>query len=123
MPQIKLLPTNADVNSALILAELKTQTALLCEIVSALTRGPRADALIETIENIFDRGTPFTANGLLAVAEEAPHGELANALASLIDYEGTPHSRATQLGILLSRLPQIEVMGHKRGVTIFCLRA
>jgi hypothetical protein len=46
--------------------------------------------------------------------DEDPHGVLGAAVAQAIDMNASARSRATALGALLSRLPEIEVVAEQR---------
>jgi len=72
--------------------------------------------LVGALEQAF-RGASFTVNGVLDIARIEP--ELAAALAEVIDMNAPAHSRATRLGVLLGRLPQIETIARERGVRIY----
>jgi len=103
---------------------------ILRELVAEL-RGLRADLrrsrevaapeLREALADEFGDGR-FTTSGILSLADEDPHGALARALASSIDMNASPRSRATALGAVLVRLPQIEVVAQQRGCAVFRLR-
>jgi histidine ammonia-lyase len=64
----------------------------------------------------------FTVRMVLDVAAENPHGALAEALAAVVNMNGSPRSVATSLGALLSRLPEIEVVAEQRGASLYRLR-
>jgi hypothetical protein len=53
---------------------------------------------------------------------ENPHGSLAEAVALVVDMNASVKSRATALGALLSRLPEVEVVAEQRGASIYRLR-
>lgn len=80
-----------------------------------------APALVAALTDYFGPGR-FTTSGLLALAEDEPHSEIANALADLIDMNALPRGRATALGSLLARLPEVEVVDRQRGVAVYRLR-
>jgi hypothetical protein len=61
--------------------------------------------------------------GLLEVVDEDPHGALAVAVSRVVDMNATPRPRATMLGALLSRLPEVEGLGELRGSSIYRLRS
>lgn len=102
---------------------------LLQQILAEL-RGLRADnrrqrneapALVAALTECFGPGR-FTTRGLLALADEEPHSELASALSDSIDMNALPRSRATALGSLLTRLPEVELVAQQRGVAVYRLR-
>jgi hypothetical protein len=64
----------------------------------------------------------FTVHSVLEAADEDPHGPLAEAVALVVDMNASAKSRATALGALLSRLPEVEVVAEQRGASIYRLR-
>jgi hypothetical protein len=82
--------------------------------------GRHVPALLDALEAYFGPGR-FTAAGLLGIADDDPHGELGVALADLVDLSASPRSRATALGALLSRLPDVEVVAAVRGSAVYRL--
>ncbi|MES1190734.1 MAG: hypothetical protein ABUS47_06610 [Steroidobacter sp.] len=106
------------------------QCQLLRELISEV-RGLRADLkqsrvnesgkrLVHALDEFFGT-SPFTVFGLLTIADEEPHSDVANALADCIDLNASPRSRATQLGKLLSKLPQIEIAYSKQNHNFYCV--
>jgi hypothetical protein len=99
------------------LAELRGLRADLRRI----GRQTRAPELVSALEEYFGPGV-FTAHGLLTLAAEDPHGQIGVALAELIDLNASPRSRATALGALLRRLPELEMVAQQRGVAVYRVR-
>jgi hypothetical protein len=112
--------------SAVQLRKTRTdeQTELLREIRDLL-RDMLADqrrhspaavpALLVALEEHFGPGR-FTVRTVLEVVEENPHGALAEAVAHAVDMNLSPRSRATALGALLARLPEVEVIAERPGI-------
>ena len=102
---------------------------LLSELLREL-RGLRSDMrrsrsspeLVAALVDYLGSGTRFTVSGLLDVADDEPRDPLACALADVIDLNAPPRSRATALGRLLARLPEIEIVAQQRGCAVYCLR-
>jgi hypothetical protein len=102
--------------------------ALLRAILDEL-RGLRADArrstpiavagvaLLAAIADYFGEGR-FTVAGLLAVDDIA----IADALGDMVDMNAAPRSRATALGLLLARMPDVEIVAQQRGCSVYRLR-
>ena len=78
-------------------------------------------ALLVALEAFFGEGR-FTVAGLLGIAADDPHSDLGAALADLVDLNASERSVATQLGRLLARLPDIEVVAAARGAAVYRLR-
>ena len=93
----------------------------LAAAVDELARLPSAPALIAALEEEFACGS-FTAGGLLLIADAERDNPVAKAISELIDMTAPPRARATQLGLLLSRLPQIEIRSRSRGFAVYGLR-
>lgn len=96
------------------------------ELAAALSRylpaGDRASgAFLESLEAYFGEGR-FTVAGLVELAADDPHSNLSAALAEVVDLNAGSRAQATALGRLLSRLPQIEVVGEARGAAVYRLR-
>jgi hypothetical protein len=97
-------------------------TAAVRELTAEI-RGMRTDArrheaapvLIAALEDHFGPAR-FTVRTMLEVVDEDPHGALAEAVALLVDMNASARGRATQLGALLSRLPEIEVIAERPGI-------
>ena len=105
-----------------ILAAIDALRAEVRELRAELRRGRSgAEQLIAAIEEAFGSGR-FTSAGLLTLAEEDPHGELADALAAAIDIDATPRGRATALGALLARHVDVQIVAEQRGCTVYRLR-
>lgn len=107
----------------------RTELELLAAILDEL-RGLRADlrrkrneapALVAALNEVFGDGS-FTVAGLFIEAEENPHGEIGVALAQVVDMNASARSRATALGALLARLPDVEVVAAQRGCAVYRLR-
>jgi len=77
-------------------------------------------ALADALEGFFGEGR-FTVQGLLAIADDDPHSQIGVALADLIDLSASPRSRATALGVALSRMPDVEVVAAVRGSAVYRL--
>jgi hypothetical protein len=101
----------------------------LLQAILAEIRGLRADlrekrdkapALIAALSDCFGEGA-FTVAGLLKLVDEDPHAAIANALGVVIDLNASARSRATALGALLARLPEVEIARRRQGVAIFRL--
>jgi hypothetical protein len=75
--------------------------------------------LIEALVEFFGEGSRFTAAGVLRLADEEPHGPIAQALADLIDMNGSPRGRATALGTRLRRMPGIQIVARAHGCAVF----
>jgi hypothetical protein len=99
-----------------ILSELRAIHAVLRR-----RNATAAPALIVAIEDYFGEGS-FTVSGLLALADDDPHGAIADALADVVNMNASPRSRATALGVLLSRLTEIEIVTQQRGFAVYRLR-
>jgi hypothetical protein len=105
-----------------------TTDDLLRELVVEV-RGLRADlrrkrdepALIAALDAEFG-SAPFTVAGLVSIALEDPCGELAAALEACIDMNACDRARATQLGMLLSRLEGVDTVDRQKNVSVFRLR-
>jgi hypothetical protein len=82
--------------------------------------GRHVPALLDALEAYFGPGR-FTAGGVLELCDEDPHGAIGAALAELIDLSASPRSRATALGRLLARLPDVEVVAAVRGSAVYRL--
>src|SRR6516165_6359707 len=89
-------------------AELDAVTFLLRELVDevrglradlARTRAPATDALIGAIREEVGATGRFTSRSVLAIADDDPHGALADALFDVGIDSGSPErARATKLG-------------------------
>jgi len=90
-------------------------------LLAKACRGPAESALLAAIEETFGSGH-FTAAGLLKLADEEPHSAIGDALAPALDWGAGAHARAVQLGMLLRRLPELEVAGETRGTCVYALR-
>ena len=86
---------------------------------SDLRRQPSAPALIAALDGWIG-GARFTVAGVLEAAEE--DRALADALADVVDMDASGRSRATALGTLLARLPEVEVAAQQRGCAVYRLR-
>jgi hypothetical protein len=86
-------------------------------------RGPdhRLGAFLVALDGYFGEGR-FTVAGLLAIAADDPHGAIGVALAEVVDLNAGSRAQATALGRLLSRLPEVEVVGEVRGAAVYLLR-
>ena len=80
-----------------------------------------APTLVAAIEDYFGPGS-FTVAGLLALAADEPHGAIADALADVVNMNAPPRSRATALGVLLAKLPELEIVAQQRGFAVYRLR-
>jgi hypothetical protein len=87
-----------------------------------LRKRDKAPALIAALAEFFGEA-PFTVAGLLKLADEDPHAAIANALGAAIDLNASARSRATALGALLARLPQVEIARRHQNAAIFRLCA
>ena len=103
-------------------------TALLQAILAEI-RGIRADlrekrdtapALIAALSEFFGEGA-FTVAGLLKLADEDSDAAITNALSAAINLNASARSRATALGALLARLPEVEITRRRQGVAVFRL--
>ena len=108
---MKVRPVTDD----LALAILRELRAIRC----ALERHP-APELVSALGDYFGAGAPFTAAGVLMAAEES--ADLADALSSAIDMNLPPSARAVSLGRLLATLPDLELVGDRRGSKLWRLR-
>jgi hypothetical protein len=121
-------------NAALRAANLRLEAALaplhekldalavdVRRLRSDLRRPGAAPALVAALEEYFGPGT-FTARGLLEICDSHPHGEIAEAIADLIDMNASSRSRATALGARLARIGEIEAAGTQHHTTIYRLR-
>jgi hypothetical protein len=81
----------------------------------------RLAAVLAALADYFGEGR-FTVNGLLTIAADDPHSDLATALADLVDLNASPRSQATALGRLLARLPELELVAACRGSSVYRLR-
>ena len=72
-------------------------------------------ALLGALEERFGPSR-FTVRGVLEVVDQDPHGQLAEAVAALIDLNGSARARGTALGALLARLPEVEVIAERPGI-------
>jgi hypothetical protein len=79
---------------------------------------PDAAELVAALWEHFGKG-PFTAGGLLMLADGEPHGAVACALAGHVDLYAPTRARATQLGVLLRRLPQLQCVGRRAGAALY----
>jgi len=61
----------------------------------------------------------FTSSSVLTLADEDPHGPIAEALADMLDMNGSRHSRATALGARLARMRGIETVARAGGSAVF----
>lgn len=110
-------PTLADV-----LHEIRALRFELLAMVRGHVPTPdrRSQALLDALEAYFGEGR-FTVAGLLAIAADDPHSDLAVALAEVVDLNASPRSVATRLGALLARCPDIEVVAECRGSAVYRL--
>ena len=99
--------------------------ALLAElrgIRAAVERQPatfdRTTELLAAVADYFGTGAPFTAQGLLTIADEDPRSLIASALARVIDL-GAP-GRAVSLGKLLASIDELE-RTRRGGVLLYRL--
>jgi hypothetical protein len=117
-------PDTAADASAAILAALARIERSLDELRADLSRArtPAAGSLVDALRDWFGAGGRFTARGALEAADEDV--ALADALVDAdIDLDGlSERGRATRLGKLLARLPDIAMVASQRGVTVFCVR-
>jgi hypothetical protein len=103
------------------IAELTAEVRELTAEIRAMRADQRrraptaAPRLLAEIEEKFGPGR-FTVRGLLQVVDEDSHGALAEAVALLVDMNASARSRATQLGALLARLPEIEIIAERPGI-------
>lgn len=104
------------------LADLRAEVAALRRELAPRRADRHADALLAAVEDEFGDGR-FTTAGLLAIAADEPRGDLAAALAAVVDLNAAPRATATALGRLLARLPAVEVVAESRGVAVYRLRA
>jgi len=104
-----------------LLARLDRIEAKLDVLLAKVCRGSAESALLAAIEETFGSGH-FTAAGLLKLGDEEPHSAIGDALARALDWGGGAHARAVQLGMLLHRLPELEVVGESRGTCVYALR-
>jgi hypothetical protein len=89
-----------------------------------LARERKREALPDLVEALRAAYVPgvsrFTAQGLLDLAQENPHGELSAALSAALDMDAP--GRTIALGMLFAKLPQLEVVSRGRGVCVYRLR-
>ena len=102
-------------------ATLESRLARLEARQATQTPSEAVRALLDALEGFFGAGR-FTVAGLLGIADSEPHGAIGCALADLIDLSASPRSRATALGALLSRLPDVEIVASQRGVSVYRLQ-
>jgi len=112
----------ADADSGDAVALLRAMLGELRGLRSDMRRSRSSPELVAALDDYFGSGTRFTVAGLLDVADDEPHGALASALADVIDLGASARSRATALGRLLARLPEIEIVAQQRGCAVYCLR-
>jgi len=99
--------------------------ALLAEVRAirrAIERPPasfdRQAELLAEVRDYFGTGAPFTAQGLLTIADEDPRSPIAAALAKVIDLSAP--GRAVALGKLLSSIDRLE-RTRRAGVLLYRL--
>jgi hypothetical protein len=98
----------------------------LQRVLVAEVRGLRADlrrradadapTLVDALREFFGDGR-FTVRGVLEATDEDQ--AIAEALSAAIDMNGAPRSRATMLGALLARLPDLEIVAQQRGCAVY----
>ena len=112
--------TKAKAMSAEAVALLRAMAADLAAIRAAVER-PRFDRqaeLLAEVRDYFGTGAPFTAQGLLTIADEDPRSPIAAALAKVIDLSAP--GRAVALGKLLSSIDRLE-RTRRAGVLLYRL--
>lgn len=114
------LPLVADPDVGGLLRELLAEVRGLREDLRR-SRETTAPALVDALGDYFGPSR-FTVAGLFAIAEEEPHGALADALAASCDMNAGSRSRATQLGALLARMQSVEIVARQRGCAVYRMR-
>jgi hypothetical protein len=114
-----------------LLAEVRAQGQRLDQVQADLQTLLRARAtlgadrsrakLVTALKNFFGPLGRLRVDGLLTIEEDDPHGEIAQALAELLDMNASPRSRATQLGILLRSMPELERVNGQVGAALYRL--
>lgn len=99
-----------------LLAELR---ALRDEVRGLRAELRRTPAVVTALEEVFGPTGRFTAAGVLALVEEEPHSDLAQAVALLVDLNASPHARATALGAKLARMAEIETVARSHGCAVY----
>jgi hypothetical protein len=108
------------VSAEILLRELIEEVrGLRADLRRQTNAAAAAPALIAAIDEYFG-DCRFTVSGLLDLSEE--YDELADALAGVIDPNAGARSRATRLGSILSRSPEIEIVAEQRGCAVYRLR-
>jgi hypothetical protein len=91
-------------------------------IRAAVERPPasfdRHAELLSAVADYFGTGAPFTAGGLLTIADEDPRSPIASALARVIDLAAP--GRAVALGRLLGSITELE-RTRRAGVLLYRL--
>ena len=115
------IPLRKRTSDRALLELLVAKVDALAAAVAELSRAPAAPSLVDALRDHFGGGR-FTSRGLLAICNDDPHRTLADELANVIDWSATPHARAVAIGMLLGRLPGIELAGESRGVRVWRVR-
>jgi hypothetical protein len=106
-----------------LLEQVLAEVRALRADVRRVLRVRAAPDLVAALRVVYVPGiSPFTAEGVLTLAAEDPHGELSCALAAFIDMDLEPRARAVSLGMRLSKLPDLEVVGRSGGLATYRLR-
>jgi hypothetical protein len=89
--------------------------------VAELRRAPSAPALVAALREFFGASGRLTAATVLTMAER--ESRLWDALIeSGVDLEASAQSRLIAVGMLLARMPELELVARRRGGAIYRLR-
>ena len=81
-----------------------------------------ADQLEDALCSHFAPGEEITAAVVLRLVDADPYGAVGEAVAALVNLNGDARSRSTAVGVLLSGLHCLQLVGERRGAARYILR-
>jgi hypothetical protein len=85
-------------------------------------RRDESDAdLVIALQEYFGDGV-FTVAGILEVVDADPYHPLTSAIERSVDMKMNSQGRATKLGQILASLPDLDLVGERRGASLYRVR-